>query len=128
MFFIDFLFVLVFAILFTGIFARGVSKYQTRNDLFIFFILILLITWSGGRWITPIGPLLWGVPWLSFMIVGLFFALLLTAINHGRYRSYNNRDKTNEKFHAKTQTIYALNIFFWILAFGLCLSIILAYI
>ncbi|GMU21732.1 MAG: hypothetical protein AMXMBFR13_18220 [Phycisphaerae bacterium] len=47
--------------------------------LFIFFIL-LAASWAGGIWLTPFGPILWGVYWLPFLLVGLIVALLIGSM------------------------------------------------
>ncbi len=77
---IDVLFALVVALLCTAIIAAGCRGHREAGLLFGFFILIFLITWAGGIWITPFGPLMWGVPWLSFLLIGILIAVLLAAL------------------------------------------------
>jgi hypothetical protein len=45
----------------------------------VFFALIFLAAWAGGVWIAPMGPVLFGVYWVPFVVFGLIFALLLAA-------------------------------------------------
>lgn len=43
------------------------------------FVILLFAIWAGGAWVGPAGPLILGVAWLPFLIVGFVVALLLAA-------------------------------------------------
>jgi hypothetical protein len=45
------------------------------------FLLLLLGTWAVGTWVRPVGPMLGGVPWLAFMIIGLALAVFIAAVS-----------------------------------------------
>ncbi|MFW5867735.1 MAG: hypothetical protein ACOCX2_07970 [Armatimonadota bacterium] len=48
---------------------------------FLFFVVMLFFAvWAGSVWITPIGPDLWGVPWMTMMLVGLIVAMIIAAV------------------------------------------------
>lgn len=47
----------------------------------LLFLMLLLGTWAIGTWIRPIGPMLAGVPWLAFMVVGLALAVFIAAVS-----------------------------------------------
>lgn len=49
-----------------------------------FFVLLFLGTWALGVWITPYGPLAFGVPWLGWLAVALLITLLLGVASPGR--------------------------------------------
>ncbi len=47
---------------------------------FLFFLVIFFLTiWAGSVWIEPIGPIVWGVPLLVTLIVGLVILLLIVV-------------------------------------------------
>jgi hypothetical protein len=48
--------------------------------LWIFFLIIFLATWTGQLWITPFGPVVWGIAWIPLFIVALFFSFLIFAL------------------------------------------------
>ena len=48
---------------------------------FLFFLtMVFLATWVGSVWIHPIGPELWGVPWVPILIIGLIVMLIIAAV------------------------------------------------
>lgn len=48
---------------------------------FVFFLTLLFFAvWAGSVWITPIGPELWGVPWMTMLLVGLIVAMIIAAV------------------------------------------------
>ncbi|MFO7985832.1 MAG: hypothetical protein R6U38_08190 [Desulfatiglandaceae bacterium] len=113
MFIMDFLIALLIALLLTAIFAGALRGHRFGTALIFFFVVLLLGTWAGGVWITPLGPRLWGVSWLSFVLVGLFFALVLTAAlppDPGR-RPPKPASRTEEN----AAPIVMFGLFFWVL-------------
>lgn len=44
------------------------------------FLTLAAGTWLGGQLLAPVGPLLWDVPWLSFVISGLVAASLYLSL------------------------------------------------
>ena len=48
-------------------------------SIFFLFVIIFLVTWAIGGWVTPVGPAVSGIYWLSFLIVGVIVALILAA-------------------------------------------------
>ncbi len=124
MFFLDLLFVFFITILFVAIF-NGVSRQQnSRDSLAVFFIILLMATWMGGLWITPLGAPIFGVYWLSFFVVGLFIMMLLSAIisisdrNHRRYY----------KEGKYTDTALVIDVFLWAFIIITLGSIIFSYV
>jgi hypothetical protein len=77
---VQLLFVLVIAALLTAVFALGFRRREWDAGLLYFFFILFLATWAGGLWVGPYGSLLWGVPWATFLLVGVLPALLLTAL------------------------------------------------
>jgi len=56
-----------------------ISKKKIRA-VATFFFIVFLVTWAGQLWIRPVGPVAWGVPWITLFAVGLFFSFLIFAI------------------------------------------------
>ncbi len=124
---LDFGFVLVITLFLTAIFAVGFRGQRPGMALLSFFIILFLATWAGGIWITPIGSPLWGISWLSFLLVCLLLVLLLTALIPASV-PYTRRAAAAQQ-REETETVTTIfGIFFWILVIGLIVAIILYYV
>jgi hypothetical protein len=124
MFITELIIVFVTALLLTLIFGIGFRGQGLGLGLLFFFIVLFFVTWAGGLWLAPIGPLWWGVPWLSFLVVGLVVALLMAGFvpdNRPRRRIHR---VGSENAPTKINTIIAIDMFFWILIVGLLIAII----
>jgi hypothetical protein len=122
MFLSDFFVALLIAQLLTAIF----GGHRFGSAIFLFFVVLLFGTWAGGVWITPIGPPLGGVSWISFVFVGLFFALVLTALipPARQERKPASVPPGNE---GEASALVGFSIFFWILIGGLIVAIMTRY-
>jgi hypothetical protein len=119
----DLLVVLVIALVLTAIFAVGIRKRKAWSVIISFFAVLLLSTWAVGAWINP-APLR-GAPWLSFLLVGILFALLLTVlIPLAKYAKGGATEEAEEKEIA----IVTFDLFFWVLVVGLIAAIIVRYV
>ncbi|MEJ2587367.1 MAG: hypothetical protein P8165_07240 [Deltaproteobacteria bacterium] len=125
MFLNDFLFALLIALLLTVIFAGGLRGHGFGAALIFFFVVLLFGTWAGGVWITPIGTPVWGVSWLSFVLVGLFFALVLTALLPPHPNRMKRVRPSEEEEDATPVVVFG--VFFWIFIGGLIAAIITHY-
>jgi hypothetical protein len=123
MFFMDLLTVLLISMVLTAVFVVGIRKYRAAPVILSFFIILFLCTWAVSAWITA-GPL-WGMPRLSYVLVGILFALLLTVlIPLSRYAGRGDRKVKEEKEIA----ILTFDFLFWILVIGLIIAIGLRYV
>jgi uncharacterized membrane protein YiaA len=127
MFIIDLLFALVIAVVLTSIFGTALLKASWGSFLVAFFLILLFGTWAIGIWITPFGPVLWGGYWLTFLIIGLFIAVLLAAFTPP-LNSINKETNIEEGNNVEEVRWSALNIYFWILIIGLFIMILSWYI
>ena len=129
MFFVELLFALFTALILSVIFAVGFRKTGPWENIFIFFVLIFLISWAGGVWLTPMGPSLWSGYWLPFLLAGVIAALLLAAVPLGRRRESTvelvdvKREEKEEKAARRV-----MGAFFWILILALVAILIFRYI
>jgi hypothetical protein len=67
---------------------------------------------------------MWGVPFYSFLFVGLLFAILLTALIPAPEVRRLPPEPGAEVTKEEKQAAITLNIFFWILIVGLIILII----
>ena len=72
------IFALIFSILLAYVFKRR-GPGPAGGVLFI-FLIIFMFTWAIGTWVEPIGPVTWGVPWLSYLIIAFFITLVIGAL------------------------------------------------
>lgn len=116
------------AILLTVIFAAGFRGTRSWDGLLLFFLIIFLATWAGGLWITPTGPLLFGISWLPAVFVGLLFALVLVALIPPQWtpRDYTSSDVDTRS--AGEVIVAGFGMFFWLLLLFLILAIVFGYI
>jgi len=70
------LFALGIGLALTAIFAGLFRRSGPWASNLVFFAIIFLAAWAGGVWIAPIGPTLFGVYWIPYLIFGLMAALL----------------------------------------------------
>ena len=99
-----------------------------RSDgaLATFFVFVFLSAWLGGLWLTPIGPPVWDTPWLSFLVVGLFGALLLSAAAPPPPRGAQVATGPEDDPRVADEPI--LNTFFWVLLLASVVLLLAAYV
>ncbi len=104
----------------------GIRRERAGTPLWMFFLILFLLIWASGIWITPFGPLVWGVPWLTLLLVGIIFALLLMALLPPPRRPRTPREAI-EQAEAEEETTWAISIFFWLLVIFLIIVIVVGY-
>jgi len=118
----------VIAILFTLVLVsllgwRRPGAAQTESvvtSAVFFFMILFLSTWAAGAWISPRGPLAFGVPWLAWLAVALVVTLTLAAITQpwDRRRSRNAEPTTaatTTPGHAGEIVAAGFGLAFWLL-------------
>ena len=123
---------LLVSVILSALFALATWKRGKRKGLVWLFLIIFLGTWAGGLWIHPFGPTLWGIHWLSFLLVGVVVALILAASQakpkpRGREETIEILEKMRQKREAEQVAWIALMIFFWVLMLTLLGAIIFRY-
>lgn len=116
----------IFASLLVGLLGRrGPGPF---SGLLFFLLLLFLAVWAGGIWITPVGPVAWGVSWVTFLVLGLVFSMLLAAaIPPIKPRSLKRHKPSPEETVAAEAAEIAVDFFFWILIFVLLATIVSRY-
>ena len=129
MFFIDLLFVIVFALLLTLIFVAGFRYSGPWGIWWAFLLIILLGVWAGGLWFAPTlyQPTWLGLAGIPALFTGLFIALLLAAATPAARPPRTRKEAIVAQQEAEEVTFTAINIFFWILVVGLIVMIFIAY-
>jgi hypothetical protein len=111
---------------FTVIFAVGFRRHTDWRVLFPFFLILFLATWATGIWLTPMGPTLRGTFWIPFLVVGLLYALLLTALIPPSRPPHPLREE-GRKADEGRETLLVLDVFFLMLVVALGIVIIIRY-
>lgn len=97
------------------------SRGGPWRGFLLFFLIIFFVGWSGQLWITPFGPMWWGISWFTLFFVTLIFSLLIIAL-------INPKGLTSEKTPISTPVSgIVASIFFWFLLIFLIISIIMGY-
>jgi hypothetical protein len=125
MFIRDVLLALVIALLFTAIFVGRCCRRGPWASLWTFFVILFLATWAGGLWITPFGPLIFGIYWMPFLLIGLLVALLLAAAEP--VCPPRTTKEAVEQAKEEIAVERTINAFFWVLAVMLGVFIMSAY-
>lgn len=96
----------------------------------ILFLIVLLISWAGGIWLTPIGPALYGSYWIPYIIMaGLAALLLVNILPHKDKKIIRSpEERLEEEEPEDVVALFSLGVSFWIFICVLILAIGLAYI
>jgi len=129
MFIVDFVFALAITLLFVILFAIVFRYRGPWNSMLWFFLIVLLATWAGGVWLTPVGPSIRGFYWMPFLMVGLIVVLLLVAATFPtRERPTIELIDEKERRAKRRAAGTALGIAFWVLLILLLAAIFLRYV
>jgi hypothetical protein len=134
MFWAHLLFAFIFALIFSGILAYALGwRHPAKSDavgdsLLFLFLILLLAMWAGGAWVPAWGPVVYGTPWLSILVIGLLVSLLILAIAVPPQRTRTPREEIRREPEESivVGTVFAL--FFWLLVAGLLVSVLVSYI
>lgn len=126
---VDILIAFAIALIFYALFrAFGGHRYLGggRRTAALLFLAFFLMVWAGGIWISPFGPTFFGAPWLPFLIVALFIALLVAAMLplHGR----GTPREALERAEAREVAVSTVGAFVWALFVCLVVAIVIHYV
>lgn len=143
MFFVEFLFAFFIALLFMGIgfgLLRDTHYYSGRRwrDFLSLFFLFMLVIWTAGLWLTPVGPVAYDVYWAPYTFGGVFLLLLLAAIalpgtGNKHQRGFQEPElrevakQEREEREAAEVVAPLFGFFFWILVVVLIVAIVAGY-
>jgi len=133
MFLVDLIASVIFAILASMLSVHMLRRSGYKMAFFWLFMLVLLATWAGGVWISPVGPDIGGIFLLPFVISGILIVLVLlafTARGHkpqGRHETIALIEREKQKRDLQKITTISLNLFFYFLLILLVLAIVARY-
>lgn len=120
--------VIFFIALFVAVIFTYIFKNKNPWSFFLFFLIIFLASWTAQLWIVPIGPSFLGVSWIPILIVGVFFAYILSL---KLAKPVNARKEIIEKQVGvetdEDKTSIAFGAIFWVLLLILTIAIIIGY-
>ena len=127
MFLFDFFIALAIAGSGTAAFTLLFGRRGSWASFPLFFLIIFLAAWAGGVWVTPIGPPMWEVYWLPFLVAAVLFAFLLAAVTPSERPPQSSLEAWEQTRELAT-TALVVETFFWLLVVSFILIILLRYV
>ncbi len=129
----DILVALIVALFLSLLFAILTPRDKKKTGIFWIFLILFLATWAGGIWVQPFGPTLWGLHWLTFLVVGILVALFIALSTPGRaprgqHETIDMLERMEREEELETATYITLGIFFWVLLTLLVIAVFVKYI
>jgi len=118
----------VFALLFAAILVYGFSRRTAGpfDGMLFLFLVIFMFTWGLGSWMTPIGPVVGGVSWLSYLVIAIVVMLLIGAmLPPSRPRRRGAAERVAEGDEAARAVGITFGFFFWFMLITLFVIAIL---
>lgn len=132
MFWLDFIAVVIIALVLSSILVWGFSwRHPARRDtvgpsLLFLFLILLFAVWAGGAWFPPWGPLFLDTAWMAFLLIGLFVSLIvLAAAAPMRPPRTPSAARAEAEETAVVGTVFG--VFFWVLILGFLIAVIVGY-
>lgn len=50
------------------------------SNFWTFFLVLFLSMWAASLWVSPMGPVYWGVAWVPLIFIGIIAGLLLAVV------------------------------------------------
>lgn len=128
--------VLLVTILISTLFFYAFNVKGPWNSFWTFFLVVLLCIWIANLWIQPIGPVYYGIGWITLISVGLLVALLLAAVPRAPHQQDHKIRKQEEarpdpesekKYQDFNRTTATISGIFWVLMLIMLVVIILGY-
>ena len=130
MFLVDLLIALLIGLFLVLLFSALFRDQVPWGSVWIFLLIVFLVTWAGGIWIGPFGPTIFDVAWLPFLFVGIFITVLLAATVPPQSAPPKSEKETIEQAR-RTETaqsaLSGLTLFFWLSLVLTIIVITLAY-
>jgi len=130
MFLLDLVIALLIGLLLVLLFSALLRDRVPWGSVWIFLLIVFLVTWAGGIWIGPFGPTIFDVAWLPFLIVGIFITVLLAATVPPQSAPTKPKKETIEhvrRSEPAQSALSGLTQFFWLALVFTIVVIVLAY-
>ena len=125
MFYSDVVWVFIVSLTISTVFATALRRPAWGREYLLYLFLLTLSTLAGGLYVAPIGPVIGGVVWLTYLLVGVFVALLLLTLIPPP-GTPERIDKVI-RHGSRAGNAFVVDIFFWILVSALLLVIFFGY-
>ena len=122
MYFKALVFALLFALFFASLLAYGFKRKGPGplEGMLFFLMIIFMFSWAIGSWLSPVGPVYHGVPWLGYLYLAFMATLLLGVLIPPQKPPHKaeNRPVSDYELFEKNAAVYPLGItfgyLFWI--------------
>jgi hypothetical protein len=96
----------------------------------IFFLLIFLVAWAAGLWVSPRGSMVLGVYWLPILLAAVLFAVFLAAATPSARRPPEPPPEgiPDPDTPAERRRQWNIDVFFWVLLVAFLTVIVLGYV
>jgi hypothetical protein len=84
-------------------------------DVWPVFLLFFFLIWGGGLWFKPVGPPVFGVYWLPFVLVALIIGLFWAAVPPPPKRPRVRTTVVDAEERDTAMTVAGLGLLFWLL-------------
>ncbi len=125
---LDLVFIFLLAIILSTLLTWGIGwRHPGRRDAaglsaFFLFLVLMLSMWAGAVWLRPVGPTLYGRPWLSFLATGLFVSFLILAVADPGSRRKKSSSEIEENAMFAAGAVFSIFFWFFLLVFLLTAS------
>ena len=124
----------IVALVFTLVFFYAFKTKGTWKKLWPVFIILPLAVWAAALWLSPVGPIYWGMALIPLSFIGLLIVLLFTAMPTYKKKRKNKsttfrvfRDKYAIPIKKEYGSVSALGITVWIFICLFLLVVIVGY-
>jgi len=118
--------IFIVAFLVGAVFFWGFSMKGPWGTFWPFLMILIGGIWFAAAISEPVGPILWDVAWVDFLVFGLIFALIMSATtptnrDYQRYREYYSKSDVDSY---GTAPGLAIGMWFWIMILLIIIAII----
>lgn len=112
--FLGVLLTVLVAVIISALFYYVFKSTGPWESFWSFLLVLVLAGLAAGLWITPVGPIMWGVAWIPTLLAIIIFGLLLGAASPRKEDQAITNTESSEPSprDRKAATIGAL---FWLL-------------
>ena len=102
------------ALIISTVFYYVIKTTGPWENFWVFLLILVLAGLAAGLWITPVGPVMWGVAWVPMLMAIIIFALLLGAASP-RSKEPNLTNSESHEPVTHDREAATLGALFWIL-------------
>lgn len=123
------IYIILTAVVLTFIFHIILKNPGPWDSFWAFLGILFLFMFASYLWLTPSGPMWYGIAWLDTLLIGLLIALLLGAAGESRQRDFYRTDKGEVDLVAEAKAekgaVMLFGVFFWLFLIVMSLIIVI---